>query len=469
MLTMIENPYNPLQPTTDPTLFYNRQNALSFFRRHLAGAINETAIVILGQRGIGKSALLSQVPLHIDERYVCVQVDISQLELDDEASLIAPLVDAIRLMMETIEASTYRLPNFPGYQDGEEDAVTDLWRWFSDDYLDVALSAIRRERHLVLLMDEAQVLFQAVSQGNLPTDFFSKLATTIEKHAHLDVIVALDILFEAQALQTPPFHDTERHYRLAHLPLGEAKRLIEEPVASHYQFHQEALERVLVLAGGHPFHVHSICRLLFRLHQERGMTEISLNEVEAIYTAALEQTGEVMSNLWEHARPNERLSLTALLDLHHHNQGKRFPLSTIQDWLGQTDYALSEVQLSAALRGLAYLGLVTVDENGDYYFTSAIQGDWLYRYTNLLPEKQKNRPKLTVRPLREMIGLGVAVVVLLAIVLFAIFGQGDQDNPTEDDTPRLPTSTLPTGQVDRFTPEATQPVPPSLSPFLFGG
>ncbi|MCI0712508.1 MAG: ATP-binding protein, partial [Chloroflexi bacterium] len=218
------NPYNPLEPTTDATRFYGRRHAFAFFQRHLAGAINEKALVVLGQRGIGKSSLLSQIPLHIDERYVPIWIDASQLDLDDEIGLIATIVDQTRAAMEAVEASTYRLPDFP------DPSEVEMLRWLADDFLDVALTAVRRERHIVMMIDEAQLLFDAVENGTYPRDFFSYLQNLLTKHERLDIVAALDILYEAEAIKTPPLNDTTLHYRLLQLNEKEARLLIQEPV-----------------------------------------------------------------------------------------------------------------------------------------------------------------------------------------------------------------------------------------------
>lgn len=488
---MIENPYNPLKPTTDPTIFYGREDAFSFFQRHLAGASNESALVVIGQRGIGKSSLLSQVPLHIDERYVSIWVDLSILDMDDEIGLVAAIVDQIRHTMETISASTYRLPDFPDPTDPE----VDLLHWLVEDYLEVALTAIRRERHLLIMLDEAHLLFAAVTQGNYPSNFFTFLQDVLQRHERLNIIATLDITYEPQALQTPSFADATRHYRLTHLTPDEAQRLITEPIGKHYEYDGTALARILELAGGHPFHLHSICRLLFRLWEERSGDVLGYAEVEAVYDAALDQTSEIMTSLWDYARPNERLALTALLDLREHNPATNaFPLAVLEDWLSHTEFPLNEVQLGAAMRGLAYLGLVIVQTGGNYQFVAVIQGDWLLRHNDVLPQEKSNSSGIASqlpRFFRQTWKLGASVIgfILLLLAFILLSGGNNEDAPTNNQpatstliveptetpfptltaSPILPTATpLPTFTATDVPPTVT-PEPTPLSVPLFGG
>ncbi len=493
---MTENPYNPLKPTTDPTVFYGRKDAFSFFQRHLAGATNESALVIIGQRGIGKSSLLSQIPLHIDERYVSIWIDLSLLDMEDEVGLVAAIVDNVRHTMETISASTYRLPDFPDPTDPE----VDLLQWLAEEFLEVAITAIRRERHLLIMLDEAHLLFDAAKLGNYPQHFFAYLHEVLQHHERLDIITTLDITYEPQALQTPPFADATRHYRLTHLTPEEAQRLITEPIQGQYEYDASALARILDLAGGHPFHLHSICRLLFRLREERAGDVLGFAEVEAVYDAALDQTDEVMTSLWHYARPNERLALTALLDLRKHNEGTlAFPLSVLEDWLSNTEFPLNEVQLGAAMRGLEYLGLVTAQSGGNYQFVSAMQADWLARQSEFEAEeaaRSKNGLGLQLRsvPRQTWYLVGGVIGLIVLLVAFGVLSgndDGDSDNVTNDQpatstliveptetpfptltaSPILPTETpMPTFTATDIPPTATDtPVPTETPSAIFGG
>jgi hypothetical protein len=452
---MNTNPYNPLEPTTDATRFYGRRHAFAFFQRHLAGAINEKALVVLGQRGIGKSSLLSQIPLHIDERYVPIWIDVSQLDLDDEVGLVATIVDQTRAAMESVEASTYRLPDFPN------PAEVELLTWLADEFLDIALTAIRRERHLVMMIDEAQLLFDAVAHGSYNRDFFHYLQNLLVQHERLDIVATLDILYETDAIKTSPFDDTTLHYRLLQLDENDALELIQEPVKDVLLYEAGTLRKLEQLAGGHPFHIHSLCRLLFRLAQERNESDLGLAEIDAVYTAALEQAGDVVEPLWARARPNERLCLTALVDLRQHNPEDRFPMSAIQDWLAGTEFPLNQVQLGAALRGLEYMGLVQSDEHGNYHFASGIQGDWLLRYTDILSE-EKTKPPVTLPAINRQMILGGAIILILVVVFLALLlNDGSDDSVSSEDVP--PTTTL--------VPNITPTPPPTKGPpvFQFGG
>lgn len=425
---MSENPYNPLQPTRDPLLFVGRDETLAAIQLHLVSGTDHHAVTIFGQRGMGKSSLLSQIPLNIDERFVCVYIDLNQAELDDVSGFVAAVVDQIRAMLEIIEASTLRLPAFPAA------AEVDHLDWLAGEYLEVVLAAIRRSRHLVLMLDDVHLLFDAMDTGNLPSHLMTYLAVLLDRYDRLNIIAALDITYETRALQTPPFDNSQFHHRLTNLAPEQAEAVLTKPVEGFYEFEPPALRHVLELSGGHPFHLHSFGRLIYRLYeQERRVSTIALVDIEAVYPAALEQAGDVVKPLWEHIRPNERLALTALLDLRRHNPAEQFSPEALREWLSKTDYPLNAVQLAAALRGLEYLGIVQTTHHGEYAFSSGIQADWLTTYIIDAPAETVQRPPgllpKTRLPRRTLllITLGpVAIAVLLVLMLVL----NDEDNST---------------------------------------
>lgn len=478
---MNDNPYNPLQPVSDPTRFYGREQALAFLKLNLSGRVNHKALVIMGQQGIGKSSLLSYLPLVVDERYPTIHIDLSSLDLSSPVALVAMIVDKTRLMMNTIQASTYRLPAFPD----PTDPAIDLLQWLAVEFLDVVMAAIRRERHLVLMLDNVELLFDAVEQGHFPVDFMGYLQNLLEHHDQLDVLATMSIADEQRVLAAAPFDDPNFHFRLTVLTPEESHALMTEPIMGYYQLAPQALSRVLVLAGGHPFLLQSIGRLIFRRWEEaRHIDLITETDLESIYPAALEMAGETIDKLWEALSVNERLALTAMLDLRH-QQAAVHP-NDLQVWLQKTEYPLNELQLAAVLRSLEYWDIVRSVGQGRYAFTAELQADWLARYHAV----QADELQSPVNTRFSIINLGIALAVLVVIVVGALALNGWNNDNQQSPLPNtLPTSTLgldlaATRQADYLTQTAIASITPSpipsetprptptitpLPPFRFGG
>lgn len=254
----------------------------------------------------------------------------------------------------------------------------------------------------------------------------------------------------------------------------------------YYQLAPQALSHILVLAGGHPFLLQSIGRLIFRRWEEaRHIDLITETDLESIYPAALEMAGETIDKLWQALSVNERLALTAMLDLRH-QQAAVHP-NDLQVWLQKTEYPLNELQLAAVLRSLEYWGIVRSVGQGHYAFTAELQADWLARY-HAAPADELQSP---VNTRFSITNLSIALVALVVIVVGALALNGwnthdNQQNPVPD---TLPTSTLgldlaATRQAEYLTQTAIASITPSptssetprptptitpLPPFRFGG
>lgn len=461
---MSENPYNPLRPVTDPMLFYGRQDAVAFLTFNLSGRRTHKALVILGQRGIGKSSLLAQVPLVVDERYPAIKIDAAALELDNTVTFVATIVDQTRAMMKAIQASTYRLPAFPD----PTDPTIDLLTWLADEYLDVLFSAIRRSRHLVLMIDNTHYILDAMQAGHFPAHFMQYWQDLLERYEQLDLLFVVDIADEDRILQTPPMDDTSLHYRLSHLEREEAKQALTEPVLTHYGFSEEALEQILRLTGGHPYLIHTIGHLLHRRWEadRNRINIITPHDVNAIIPAALESTGDTIDNLWAVLRPNERLILTSLLDL-------RTPahVEALAEWLTSAGYNLGDVQIAAALRGLEYYSVITALDDGTYALASELQAEWLRRRQRITPTDTPNIDATSI-PFWLYVGGGLFAVVLFAGIL--LLAGSNNDNTSDTVNSIDATITLETDAQRTLSAEETRAAQPVLTPlpqsvFRFGG
>ncbi|MBN1563030.1 MAG: ATP-binding protein, partial [Anaerolineae bacterium] len=187
------NPYNPLRPAMNPAHFVGREPVFAFFRQHLVGAAYDHALVLIGRRGLGKSAVLHQLPSQVDERYVPCIVSLGSVTLDHEAALFAAITDDIHLALEAAGSSTYRLPDWP--DDGTDAQAPDLRAWFRNEYLDVTMAALRG-RHLLLVLDDAHLLFDAMDRGVIADDLLAYFAELLAHYDRLDLLLVLDSAYE---------------------------------------------------------------------------------------------------------------------------------------------------------------------------------------------------------------------------------------------------------------------------------
>jgi len=434
------NPYNPLRPVTNPAFFFGRDDVFAFFRQHLVGAPLRHGIVLIGRRGLGKSSVLYQLEHQIEERFRLCLIHLNAAELTHEEALIEALVGAIHTTLEDTGASTYRLPDWP--TPDENGQPPNLREWFTNDYLGVTLAALRA-RHLLLAFDDAHLLLDAMDRGILPDDLPVYLGELLATHERLALVFALDARYEDRVLSTELFSDPALHFRLTELPREDAERLVREPVEGIVAYEEGVIDRILALADGHPFLLHSVCRLMVRRSEERHHGgPLTAHDLNAIHDAVIDQAGEILAPLWLELSANERFALAALVQLDRDAPGEAFGFDSILGKLTKTGFAMNKTQLAAALRGLGYNGLVLAHADS-YTLPARLIADWVRDNAALPQGAQAPRPRPEIRRLAPVAGILVVLVIVVVLGVAALggfFGGDDGDNQPAEGNP--PTVTL---------------------------
>ncbi len=432
-------PYHPLSPPDDPTLFFGREDVIAFLRQHLVGANNTEVLVILGRAGIGKTSVLQHIPYIVDERYQPVYMEADTL--DNLYVYLTGLASRIVQRMELIGASTYRVPELPPADTPSQD----LLKWFALDFMDVVLAAISRSRFLLLLLDDFHRIFDAVHSQLLPANFIDYLGELLKQHDRLSIVAGLHIDYEDQAMRYAATANMLNHFRLHHLDEQAARQVIVEPVSLKYTFTEEAIERILKLCGGYPFLLHSVCRLLYRHYKNNPqISQMGVNVVDLVYTAALEETGEILRDYWQRCTPTQQMILTALLEFYQENPQEAVSFDRLKAHSPQ----INGTQLAATLRSLEYDLLVNTTAAGDYQFATQLEADWLAANTSL-KDKQEEKSRRKAR-LIGLLAVAAVVVMILVLLLSGVFESSEKAATPDSDAP--PTSTLPIG-IDNETPD----------------
>jgi hypothetical protein len=500
---MITNPYNPLEPAA---YFFGRDDVFAFFRQHFVGTPHDHALVLTGRRGLGKTSVLRRLDYQLDGRYRTCIISLGAYDLSSEGALIAGLADDIRLALEEVGASTYRLPEWPPPASESDDTYAPTARaWLKDVYLPIVMSALRT-RYLLLALDDAHRLLEAIDHGDLPGDLLDYLGEVLAAHERLDLIVVLEDVFEDRALTIDLLNEPTLHIRLAELDPQAARQLVEEPVEGILHYESGLPDRILALAGGHPFLLHSICRLLFRRSEERNHTGlVTRHDLTAIRDAVMEQADDIFRPLWQRASRNEQVALSGLVRLAEKPDPETgdvpepVTFETLYEWLTGGGYAINKTQLAAALRSLDYQGLIQAQADV-YTLPVGLIADWVAANAGLPePVAPPEEPRRDMTRLVPLAGLLIVLLIVGGIgiaALSGVFDPDDDDQPadsgastatlalnleatrqsdfvtqTEAARPtntRVPTDTptITPSPTDTLTPTNTPTITPSLTPTI---
>ncbi len=376
---------NPYRPAADdgyvPAPFSGRQQAFTRLYGYLNDVERVQAFAIVGRQQIGKTAFLWQFNAVYGDNYVGVFVPLEAVPLRSEGLWLAALS---RQIVTTLAQREYTLSRVPEVIDDANRA------WFADEFLPAVYHAIRPHRRLVLLLDNAQLLIDAVARGDLPQDTFLFLSDLLQRDAQLALALTIDAEREIDMATMQPL--VGEVYRLTNLTQEECAALLPEGANA---------EVVHKATGGQPALVQRFAHHLLR----------SAN-VKATSAAVYAGSQHEFRAEWLRIPRNERLALTAISSLLYDDPLQGIEADAINKWLVETDYPLDNTAINAALRSLEYREILTHTPTG-YVPAAGLMQRWLLENARLESVVQPT-------PRRRWLIIGVVVALLFALLLIYI-------------------------------------------------
>ncbi len=401
---MAENPFAYNAPVSEDGVFAGRQEVFSFVQAHLVGGHQRHALVILGARQMGKSSVLRRLPGVLDPRYVPVRLALRAGTVASEKAWLAALAETLPQALSTLNMQSARLPELPAHPAG-------LREMLEGETFSQGLAAMRRDRHLLVLVDNAERLLTAVQSHTLPRDTFRFLAGLLEKHSHFDLLMAFDSRYEPDLLAAGPPFDAALFHRLDMFSPTETRALITTALPEALTVGPGALDAVYDLTAGHPYLTQLVGWLLFERSAGRGHSgPIMAGDVLAVAETAAAMGSDTLGAVWSQGTPQEQLVLTALTALSPDEPPQPVPHEDVSAWLIAADHPLDPRTVNAAWRRLEYEGVLRLTGDGRLMINGGLQRRWLRSHVTLPAGGAGG-------PWRRAILLGVAAIVILAIVL----------------------------------------------------
>ncbi len=348
------NPYDIGSPIDKPDLFFGRENLFQFVKDNLKSGAK--VILLHGQRRIGKSSVLSQIPRCVGlNEFSFVLFDLqdrSKTPLSDVLHYLAmEIVDQLELPLEEI--------TLPSATELKEDSSA-----FSRIFLSQVYEALRG-RNLVLLMDEFDVL-SSYNPETAVEHFFPYLQSIIHRQKQLFLIPVVGRRLDDMPKLLSLFKEAPSQ-EIGLLDETSAKRLIVEPAKEILEYDSAAIQAILNLSAGHPYFTQLICFTLFGYAREQQSWKIICENVERIVDRAIE-IGEAGLAWFRDGLPiPERVVFSAVAEAQK-KANKEVSDLDIQSNISQTSNASVRFQLSEQqdYEGLRYqwLTIELLSESG---------------------------------------------------------------------------------------------------------
>lgn len=303
------NPYIVGSVIDEPDKFFGRQSLFDFIKDNLQQ--NTPLILLYGQRRIGKSSVLKQIPQKIsysEDQFVFIDFDIQVFVGDNRKHPINEILHylAQRIGEEIGNSLT------PTAEDIEDDPTI-----FHENFL-TQIYNILGEKKLVLLLDEFDVLSEANNEGNV--EFFRLINNWLSTWPERLFIIPVVGRHLKELPYLLSFLGGSPYKEISFLDRDSAEMLITRPAQGVVTYQRNAIEKILSLSAGHPYFTQVICYELFNLARKRQIWKINAEDVKTIIDKAIE-TGEAgLAWFWDGLYPQAQVIFSAAAEAQHREE-----------------------------------------------------------------------------------------------------------------------------------------------------
>ena len=303
-MTNILNPYIAGAPVVETSMFFGREDIFGWIERSLTGKFVNHILVLHGQRRVGKTSVLKQIPRHLPKHYVQVFFDLqgrTNTTLDRflwwmASEISRTLKKECNLDLPKIERSAFADPEA-----------------FINDFLP-SLRALIGDKVLLLTFDEFDTLDRPDIQDSLARPLISYLRRLMELEG-LNFIFSIgssgNKLENMQASYTD-FFKSALYRKVSFLTKDDCVRLITKPVEGTITYEPTAVEKISHFTSGHPYFTQLMCHELFSRCQKTGSRTITAGDVDSILEDVIERGTVNLKFVWDEASDLEKWILAAL-------------------------------------------------------------------------------------------------------------------------------------------------------------
>ncbi len=303
------NPYIAGTPLRGHKGFLGRQKTISQVEQELLNP-GTNALVLFGQRRIGKTSLLLQLQQKLPEEYFLpIYFDLQDYATRSTNQFLNVLIEVL------CEKIRIRPPKRPANEDSRV--------YLQEKILPAVYRKLNNERRVVFLLDEFDVLDQ-VTEAELPEEaasksllpFLRKLMNEEPRLAFVFVAgrrpqdLSLDFNATFKASITIEIWLLDRNSARSLVSLAEENDTL--------RFSEEAIDTVLSLTSGHPYLIQLLCQRVWeRAYQKKPIETpyIDAADVELAITDAIQAGNQALHWLWEGLTTVERIYTAALAEV----------------------------------------------------------------------------------------------------------------------------------------------------------
>ena len=343
------NPYIAGAPVTDARMFFGREDVFEWIEHSLTGQYADHILVIHGQRRVGKTSVLRQLPARLPPRYIPVFFDFQGRTHTSLDRFLWWLSREIVRVLKQDHALLIPLP--------EKEAFTRDPDYLESQFLP-GLRPLLGDHVLLLTFDEFDCLEEAEIRDTLGRPLVDYLRRLMGQPG-LNFIFSIGSsgrkLENMQASYTE-FFKAALYKKVSFLQRGDAQSLIANPVRGVLEYEAAAVDEIFRITSGHPYFTQLICHELFARCQKDEARRVRRQDVLAVLDDVVERGTVNLKFVWDEASDLEKWCLAGLA----HLEGD-VDIGSLGEFLGRQRVRFGNPDLESSLVHLREKDVLTSD------------------------------------------------------------------------------------------------------------
>ena len=359
----IPNPYVTGAPlSAENVTFFGRDDALAFLQHAVTNAAVSSAVVLTGEKRMGKTSLLNRLPRRLADSAAPVYVDCQAIGY--EPGLGNLLYDIACIVARALAMPEPQLARF-------ESRGADHFR---REFLPDARKKLGRRR-LVLLIDEFEELEQRVMSGLLERQVFAYLRHLVQQEPGIAwVFVGANTMTALTPDHWLGLFSGALHRPIGRLDARAATALIREPVEDYLHYDDLAIDKMMRLTAGHPYFLQLLCHVLVWKANREQRSFVSSEEVDIARQQVLELGEAHLLAMWGELSAAEQQVLAAVAALSASGERPTLPLIA-----ARLDERVAPASVDGTLSRLVQRGVLNRAryEDDAHLFALELQKAWI--------------------------------------------------------------------------------------------
>jgi branched-chain amino acid transport system substrate-binding protein len=304
MITSFKSQRNPyvIGRPIDQQLFFGRESLFLTIQDHIQH--NSNIILLHGQRRIGKSSVIRNIPHGLNDLHEFVFVTFN-LEHYSQKSLSEILADLAQEILHdlSLDDENIKLPEIT-----ELELDTGI---FSHQFLPQVYQLLEN-KNLVLVVDEFDALINS-SNPELLEQVYKYLSSLININKKLFLILLIEQRSVNKHRISKIFKDVPVR-EIGLLDENSTKELIIKPAENILEYEEDAIKAIFDLSAGHPYFTQAICFTIFGRAREEDKWTVSSEDVKLIINKAIELAEAGLTWFWDGFSILEKVVFAAIAE-----------------------------------------------------------------------------------------------------------------------------------------------------------